>query len=237
MSAACAEPTGPDPNATRAATTLAPAQSTSARPPPVAAPDTADPAAPTPASIAQLLTQVPVAAELPNIPGYQRSCSPGMGCVFGRAWNDPNDHTGCDTRNRVLAAQLTDVVFKPGTNDCKVLSGQLVDPYSGEPLSFVSGAPTDIEIDHVFPLARAWDAGAANWPLDKRIQFANDTDELLAVSGKQNGAKSDSGPGEWLPPNAAFACRYVQIYLTVAAKYQLAVTEADRDAASVACAS
>ena len=49
-------------------------------------------------------------------------------CVFGPAWSDdqdaPGGHDGCDTRNNVLAQDLSDVVFKPGTRDCVVLSAR-----------------------------------------------------------------------------------------------------------------
>jgi hypothetical protein len=185
--------------------------------------------------VADLLKNVSVVAELPQLPGYERSCSPGKGCVFGPAWTD-TEHTGCDTRNRVLGKQLVDVQFKPGTRECKVVSGLLHDPYTGVDMPFGGDASADIQIDHVFALARAWDAGAANWTLEQRVQFANDTANLLAVSGKQNGSKSDDGPGTWMPPNQAFGCNYVTIYLMIAAKYQLAVTQDDEAEATRACA-
>ncbi|TRW86407.1 HNH endonuclease [Mycolicibacterium sp. 018/SC-01/001] len=184
--------------------------------------------------VVDLLSSLTVVPELPQLPGYERSCSPGRGCVFGPAWKDIA-RTGCDTRNRVLASQLRRVEFKPGTHDCKVIAGLLDDPYGGTTIEFSSADPRGVEIDHVFALARAWDAGAAAWPYDKRVAFANDTDNLLAVSGELNQAKSDSGPGAWLPPNAAYACPYVTKYLRVAIKYQLAITESDRAAAVSAC--
>lgn len=154
--------------------------------------------------------------------------------MFGPAWTD-TEHTGCDTRNRVLAAQLTNVVFKPGTRDCKVTAGVLEDPYTGATLML--GGPTHdaIEIDHVFALKRAWDAGAAQWSAQRRLEFANDTSNLLAVSAAENGRKSDSGPDEWLPPNRNFTCRFVEIYLGVAVKYQLAVTQRDKSVAESNC--
>jgi hypothetical protein len=181
-----------------------------------------------------MVNSVPVVAELTNVPGYERSCKAGKGCVFGPAWTD-TERTGCDTRNRVLAAQLTNVVFKPGTRACKVISGVLNDPYTGATLVFGGAATHDIEIDHVFALGRAWDAGAAQWPYERRLQFANDTDNLLAVSGAENGRKSDSGPDGWLPPNRQFACRFIEIYLSVAVKYQLAITEKDKSVAQSTC--
>lgn len=37
-----------------------------------------------------------------SVPGYDRDCGPGHGCVFGPAWSDDVDvaggHQGCDKR-------------------------------------------------------------------------------------------------------------------------------------------
>ena len=49
---------------------------------------------------------------------------------FGAGWVDV-DRNGCDTRNDILARDLTGETFKPGTRDCVVLTGTLADPYSG----------------------------------------------------------------------------------------------------------
>jgi len=184
--------------------------------------------------VTALLDQLNVVLVLPNVPGYERSCSPGKGCVFGPAWSDV-ERTGCDTRNRVLAGQLREVEFKPGTRGCKVLSGVLDDPYSGTQINFSVADPRAVEIDHVYALARAWDAGAAAWSYDQRVAFANDIDNLLAVSGELNQEKSDSGLDTWMPPNPAYACQYATKYLRVAAKYRLAISEGDRVAAITAC--
>ncbi|MQA06533.1 MAG: DUF1524 domain-containing protein [Streptosporangiales bacterium] len=79
------------------------------------------------------------------------------------------------------------------------------------------GTPAwDVQIDHVYPLAQAWDMGAHRWPLPRRVQFANDLDNLRAVDGSANMSKSDSGPGEWMPDNRDYHCRYAADYLTVA---------------------
>jgi hypothetical protein len=188
------------------------------------------PAHATTPSLGDLLNQVTVVPAIDHHPGYQRSCREGEGCVFGPAWNDPNDHSGCDTRSRVLAAQLSDVTFMEG-HGCKIASGTLVDPYSGQTIEYRRGDRSSVQIDHIVPLALAWDAGAYAWPQSRRVAFANDTDELLAVSGKENEAKGDLSIGRWLPPNRAFDCSYIQLYLAVAVKYQLPITTADGDTA------
>ena len=165
-------------------------------------------------------------------PGYDRSCKEGHACSFGPAWNDPTEHSGCDTRNRVLAAQLSDVTFR-NSRDCKVLSGVLHDPYSGTDIDFTGGS--SVEIDHIYPLARAWNAGAWQWPLPEREAYANDMQELLAVSGPLNVAKGDAGLDRWLPPNQGFRCEYVTLYLGIAAKYDLPITAAEYRVAAHAC--
>jgi hypothetical protein len=67
--------------------------------------------------------------------------------------------------------------------------------------------------------------GAAGWSQDRRTAFANDTRlELLAVDGRANQAKGDSGPAEWLPPSPAETCDYLRRYIAVAAAYRLAIT-------------
>ena len=45
---------------------------------------------------------------------------------------------GCDSRNDILKRDLTKVVFKAGTNSCKVIAGTLLDPYSNKLIEFDS---------------------------------------------------------------------------------------------------
>lgn len=192
------------------------------------APSSAESASAT-GDVAALLAQVLVVDRLPVVEGYDRGCRKGEGCVFGPAWNDPLDHSGCDARNRLLRSQLHDVVFKPGTKTCKVIAGVLdPDPYTGQIIGL-----DDVEADHVYPLSRSWNAGAWQWDLQQRRVFANDLVNLTAVSGPVNRQKSDSGLDEWLPMFQP--CAYIQRYLTVAVKYQLPITAAERDVATTTC--
>ncbi len=198
-------------------------------------PATPAPGSPTRAQLEALLTDLPTLARRPHPGGYQRGCKPGQGCVFGPAWTDdtdaPHGRDGCDTRDNVLALQLTGVTFRPGTHDCVVLTGTLADPYTGKSTRFSRREANAVQIDHVYPLAAAWDMGAAAWPLEQRIRFANDVDSnLLAVDAAANQAKGDRTPANWLPPNPAYHCFYAGKYLTVARAYGLPVTNADRAA-------
>lgn len=192
---------------------------------------------PTRLELEQLLATVPVVPDRPHPGGYDRGCSPGEGCVFGPAWSDdydgPGGHDGCDTRNNVLSKQLTEVAYRSGTHDCVVTSGVLDDPYTGKRISFSKADARDIQIDHVYALAAAWDLGAASWPLERRVQFANDIDSnLLATDASANQSKGDSTPAEWLPPARAYHCFYASKYLTAARQYELPITAADNAALS-----
>lgn len=181
------------------------------------------------------LDQVRVVADRPEEPGYDRECGTDAGCVFGPDWSDETDaamgHDDCDTRNNVLAEQLVDVTYREGTHECVVLSGVLADPYTGERIEFSKERATEVGIDHIYPLARAWDMGAADWPLSKRMRFANDpVHNLIAVSGSANSSKGDRGPGEWMPINRGYACTYAARYLEAANTYELPITENDQAA-------
>jgi hypothetical protein len=203
------------------------------KPPPGATP-TSNPATVQPATgtaklIAAELREVRVISARPKVLGYKRD-------QFGQTWTDNHagrgGHNGCDTRNDVLAAQLTAVQYR-ARSKCVVIAGTLpTDPYTGRRIDFRKAAATKVQIDHVYPLARAWDMGAASWPLQRRVDFANDeAANLLAVDGPANASKNDSGPGEWLPLNRNYRCTYVLRYLQVAHKYALPITTTDRNAA------
>ena len=150
-----------------------------------------------------------------SMSGYSRE-------EFGPAWKDV-DHNGCDTRNDILARDLTKVKKR---NTCVVIAGSLDDPYTGKTVVFAKARAGEVQIDHIFPLGLAWQMGAAQWPEDKRAELANDRDNLLAVSGRPNEQKGDKGPSEWQPPKA-FECTYAEKFIAVADEYHLSVTHAD----------
>ena len=156
--------------------------------------------------------------------GYDRA-------QFGPAWSDV-DRNGCDTRNDILNRDLTSIVYKPGTRDCVVFSGTLVDPYSGEQISFLRGVDTssDVQIDHVVALSNAWQTGAFKLSYDRRIAFANDPMNLLAVKGRLNSQKCDGDAATWLPPLKNIRCAYVAQQIVVKAKYGLWVTKPEKAA-------
>ena len=163
--------------------------------------------------------------------------------AFGEAWDDDNDapggHNGCDTRNDILERDLVDKTYV-AIKRCPtaVATGTLHDPYTNEFVSFVRGNQigASVQIDHIVPLALAWDLGARDWPDELRLRFANDPANLLAVAGAPNQDKGDSEPAMWMPPNAAFRCQYALAFIAVLRGYGLPVDEPSaivlRDAAS-----
>jgi hypothetical protein len=167
------------------------------------------------------LAGLPVKGKAPAT-GYDREAD------FGTAWLDV-DHNGCDTRNDVLARDLTDVVRQ---GPCKVVSGHLVSPYTGATIAFVRGNTTStlVQIDHVVALENAWRTGAQQLSQSERQALANDPENLFAVDGHSNSQKRSGDAATWLPAATGFRCEYVEHQVTVKAKYRLWVVPAERDA-------
>lgn len=168
-------------------------------------------------SAAAMLETVEVKGRAPKT-GYERT-------QFGDGWNIID---GCDTRNRILYRDLSGATI---SEDCKVLSGTLADPYTGKIISFKRGANTSdaVQIDHVVALSNAWQTGAQQLDSATREKLANDPLELLAVEGKANQEKSDGDAATWLPSNKMFRCQYVARQIAVKAKYRLWMTPAEKD--------
>jgi hypothetical protein len=145
---------------------------------------------------------------------------------FGNGWTSVQ---GCDTRNTVLARDMTDVKVDEA---CRVTGGVLNDPYTGRVLTFVRGQATsqEVQIDHVVALSNAWQTGAQQLDEKRRVALANDPLNLLAVEGKANQQKSDGDAATWLPPNRPFRCQYVARQIAVKQKYQLWVTISEKEA-------
>lgn len=156
--------------------------------------------------------------------------------LFGDAWDDDNDapggHNGCDTRDDILNRDLVDITHV-WTKRCPsaVATGTLHDPYTNAVVGFTRGPKIGeaVQIDHIVPLAYAWDMGASGWTYRQRLRFANDPANLLAVAGQGNQDKGDAGPGQWMPPNKAFACQYAVAYLAVLRGYALRLDQPSAD--------
>lgn len=157
-----------------------------------------------------------IAAE--NRAGYDRD-------LFDH-WIDA-DGDGCNTRYEVLIAESRTPV-RVGAG-CTLTGGSWVSPYDGVATTLTS----DLDIDHMVPLAEAWDSGANGWTAARRRAFANDLDldsALIAVTDNLNQQKSDQDPAEWLPPRAAYRCTYVRNWVTIKRKWDLTIDRAEASA-------
>ena len=150
---------------------------------------------------------------------------------FGTAWKDV-DRNGCDTRNDILNRDLTSKTYKVNSEDCVVLTGILIDPYSGETIGFLRGVTTssDVQIDHVVALSNAWQTGAFKLTIEKRTAFANDPLNLLAAKGRLNSQKGAGDAATWLPPKKSYRCSYVARQVAVKFKYGLWLTAPEKAA-------
>ena len=176
-----------------------------------------------PLTAEQALDSLAVKGRAPKT-GYARD-------QFGQRWADVN-RNGCDTRNDILKRDLSSVVFKAKTNNCVVLSGTLIDPYSGKTINFARGNVTSmaVQIDHIVALSNAWQTGAFKLSIETRTQFANDPLNLLAVDGPLNEQKGDGDAATWLPPLKSFRCKYVARQIAVKSKYGLWITPPEKSA-------
>lgn len=131
----------------------------------------------------------------------------------------------CNTREEVLKRDGTNVQVG---SDCYPTSGSWYSPYDGATWS----DPSDVDIDHMVPLAEAWRSGASSWTTSRRQQFANDlsSSQLWAVTDNVNQAKGDKDPAEWVPPRAAFRCMYARSWVDVKYRYDLSVDSAEKAA-------
>lgn len=202
---------------------------------PIPTPEAAQPAQPLDSAFQHASEQLAALESLPvrewetTVPKYHRD-------AFGQRWSDdvdaPLGHNGCDTRNDILNRDLEDVVYKPKTRDCVVLSGVLHDPYTGETHQFVRGQGTSdlVPIDHVVALADAWYAGAWKWDPATRQKFANDPLNLQATTRAANTGKSAKSADRWMPPAPDYHCEYARRQVQIKHTYGLAVLPQEKEA-------
>lgn len=141
-------------------------------------------------------------------------------------WSDL-DGDGCNTRYEVLTAESREPVET--SDGCRPVSGLWVSAFDGK----TTTDPSTFDMDHLVPLAEAWDSGADSWSASRREAFANDETSplsLIAVSASSNRSKSDRDPAEWLPPSSSYHCTYVASWVSVKAAWNLSVDPAEKAA-------
>ncbi|GLW30186.1 hypothetical protein Areg01_31260 [Actinoplanes regularis] len=130
----------------------------------------------------------------------------------------------CDVRDSVLERDGTKVKL----SGCNVVAGTWKSLYDDKTLT----SPTQVDIDHMVPLANAWRSGAIAWTTEQRKAFANDLDrpQLVAVSAASNRSKGDQDPSTWKPPAKDAWCSYAEDWVAVKTYYQLTVTQKEKEA-------
>ena len=163
--------------------------------------------------------------------------------AFGDAWDDDNDapggHNGCDTRDDILDRDLVDKTYV-SIKRCPnaVATGTLHDPYTNATIAFQRGAKVgeSVQIDHIVPLAYAWDMGASAGRIPSGCVSPTTRPTCWPSQGQANQDKGDLPPALWMPPNKAFACQYAMQFIAVLRGYQLPVDQASSGALRQAAA-
>ncbi|MGX4694404.1 HNH endonuclease family protein [Streptomyces sp. JNUCC 63] len=150
--------------------------------------------------------------------GYERS-------KF-KHWID-TDKDGCTTRAEVLKAEA--VIAPVQGAHCALSGGEWYSPYDDR---YIFG-PRGLDIDHLVPLAEAWDSGASAWTAQEREAYANDLEDhhaLIAVSAASNRSKADQDPSTWLPPAEGYRCTYVTDWVADKTRWGLSIGTTERAA-------
>ncbi|GAA0226479.1 HNH endonuclease family protein [Saccharothrix mutabilis subsp. mutabilis] len=169
---------------------------------------------PSTATASSELAALTVASE-GSMTGYSRDLFPHWTTVSGT----------CNTRETVLKRDGTNVVTD---SNCAATSGRWYSPYDGATWS----AASDVDIDHIVPLAEAWRSGASSWTTSRRQSFANDLSgpQLIAVTDNVNQAKGDQDPALWKPPLTSYWCTYAKMWVHTKYRWGLKVNSAEKTA-------
>lgn len=142
---------------------------------------------------------------------YQRS-------AFGHGWDDADGDCQNARAEALIGTSTVQPVQFASADRCRVARGRWISPFTGKVIQNSS----NIDIDHVVPLAWAWEHGAWQWSDEKRERFANDLTHLWPVELGLNRSKGAQGPDEWLPPTGQ--CGYVSRFVRTVKKYGLSFT-------------
>ena len=173
--------------------------------------------------------QPPAARSVPGAPAAPAPSEEAAAAVpYSRnlygGWIDA-DGDCQDTRQEVLIAESV-VPVRLDAAGCRVVSGRWLDPYTGHEIT----DPSDLDIDHLVPLAEAHRSGGDAWTPERRHAYANHlahSEHLIAVSAGANRSKGDRDPASWLPENAAYHCEYVRTWVLVKLRWGLRADDAE----------
>ena len=181
---------------------------------PVAPAGATPPNIPSQATAQSELDALTVAAQ-GSMSGYSRDKFPHWITISGT----------CDTRETVLKRDGTSVVT---SSSCAATSGSWYSRYDGATWT----AASDVDIDHVVPLAEAWRSGASGWTTSQRQGFANDLTrpQLIAVTDNVNQSKGDQDPSTWQPSVTSYRCTYARMWIRVKFYYDLTLQSSEKSA-------
>jgi len=138
-------------------------------------------------------------------------------------WIDKDGDCQSERAEQLIRQSSTAVLFDKPDN-CTVDKGTFYDPYSGK--VFIDD--DDLDIDHRVPLGYASARGGSAWSKELKEQFANDPENVIAVSKYLNRQKGAAGPTEWMPPNHKYRCEYLKSFDGVVQKYGLQYFPAEK---------
>jgi hypothetical protein len=192
---------------------------------PATSPSTAA-GAPPPPSVENALPMLEALAVAPSgsMAGYSREEFPHWASeAASYGWAEPDG--SCDVRDAALIRDGESVEID---DDCSITAGTWLDPYTGQTLTDAS----EVDIDHVVPLANAWRSGAssAGWSTVDREAYANDPKVLLSADDAANQTKGDKGPEAWKPPNRDYWCEYSRRWIWIKSDWHLTINPAEKTA-------
>jgi hypothetical protein len=134
---------------------------------------------------------------------------------------------GCDSRKSVI---ISEAIIKPKIESgCKLTGGEWLSIYDNVKVTEAG----KLDVDHMVPLAEAWDSGASAWDAKRKEMYANDQTDprhLIAVTGASNRSKSDQDPAEWMPTNKAYTCEYISNWISIKARWSLTIDSKEKAA-------
>ncbi|WP_225995124.1 HNH endonuclease family protein [Streptomyces arboris] len=166
--------------------------------------------------LVEAIGSIPVAEEKRT--GYERDSF--------RHWVD-EDGDSCTTRAEVLLAEA--VTAPEQGARCSLSGGSWLSYYDEVEVTDAK----KLDIDHMVPLAEAWDSGAHAWTPERREAYANDLGadrSLVAVTAKTNRSKADRDPAQWMPPAESATCTYLVDWTATKLRWALAMDDAEKTA-------
>ena len=134
---------------------------------------------------------------------------------------------GCDSRKSVI---ISEAIVKPKVESgCKLVGGEWLSIYDNVKVTDAG----KLDVDHMVPLAEAWDSGASAWDAAKKEMYANDQTDprhLIAVTGASNRSKSDQDPAEWMPTNKSYTCEYINNWISIKVRWSLTIDAKEKAA-------